>query len=44
MVLTLSSSKDLSTVELLQSLCCYFDYKREKNTWNEFDIFDAYIG
>lgn len=30
MVLTFSSFKDLSTVELLQNLCCYFGYKRKK--------------
>ena len=43
-VFTFFSFKDLSTAELLQNLCCYFGYKREKNTWNKFDICDAYIG
>ena len=29
--------------ELIQNICCYMDYKREKNTWFDFDIFDKYI-
>lgn len=43
-MLTWSSFKDLSTIQLLQKLWCYMDVKRERNSWYEFDIFDKYIG
>ena len=43
MVLTRSLFQDLTVVELIQNICYYMDYKREKNTWFDFDIFDKYI-
>ena len=43
MVLTRSLFQDLTVAELTQSIYCYIDYKREKNTWFDFDIFDRYI-
>ena len=43
MVLTRSLFQDLTVVELIQNICYYMDYKREKNTWFDFYIFDKYI-
>ena len=40
MVLTRSLFQDLTVVELIQNICYYMDYKREKNTWFDFDTFD----
>ena len=42
--LTWSFFKDMSTVEYSQNLWCYMSVKREQNNWNEFSIFDEYIG